>query len=99
MTSFLRGKQAGIQRDFSAGLDPSLFAIDDVGRDHLFDLGMKMLTGVALGHTVRDQFSGQCHSIRAGTVSTGCWYQRHQIWKWSNLRLRTKASLYNLQPT
>ena len=31
MASFLRGKQAGIQRDFSAGLDPQLFAIDEVG--------------------------------------------------------------------
>ena len=30
MASFLRGKQAGIQRDFSAGLDPQLFAIDEV---------------------------------------------------------------------
>ena len=29
MTNFLRGKQAGIQRDFSAGLDPQLFAIDE----------------------------------------------------------------------
>ncbi|KAF6219197.1 hypothetical protein HO133_005022 [Letharia lupina] len=32
MASFLRGKQAGIQRDFSAGLDPQLFAIDEVAR-------------------------------------------------------------------
>ena len=30
MTSFLRGKQAGVQRDFSSGLDPQLFAIDQV---------------------------------------------------------------------
>lgn len=30
MTQFLRGKQAGVQRDFSAGLDPSLFALDEV---------------------------------------------------------------------
>ena len=30
MAHFLRGKQAGIQRDFSAGLDPQLFAIDEV---------------------------------------------------------------------
>lgn len=30
MAAFLRGKQAGVQRDFSAGLDSSLFAIDDV---------------------------------------------------------------------
>ncbi|KAL9609037.1 MAG: hypothetical protein Q9167_006158 [Letrouitia subvulpina] len=32
MTQFLRGKQAGVQRDFSAGLDPSLFAIDELVR-------------------------------------------------------------------
>ena len=31
MASFLRAKQAGVQRDFSAGLDPQLFAIDQVG--------------------------------------------------------------------
>ena len=30
MSSFLRGKQAGIQRDFSSGLDPRLFAVDQV---------------------------------------------------------------------
>ena len=30
MAQFLRGKQAGIQRDFSAGLDPAQFAIDIV---------------------------------------------------------------------
>ena len=28
MAQFLRGKQAGIQKDFSAGLDPQLFAVD-----------------------------------------------------------------------
>ncbi|KAL6721017.1 Lethal(2) giant larvae sro7 [Lecanora helva] len=32
MTSFLRGKQAGIQRDLSAGLDASLLTIDEVIR-------------------------------------------------------------------
>ncbi|KAL8698528.1 MAG: hypothetical protein Q9201_006525 [Fulgogasparrea decipioides] len=32
MAHLLRGKQAGIQRDFSAGLDPQLFAIDEVVR-------------------------------------------------------------------
>ena len=30
MAHFLRGKQAGIQKDFSAGLDAQLFAIDEV---------------------------------------------------------------------
>ena len=30
MAQFLRGKQAGIQRDFSAGLDPGQFAVDIV---------------------------------------------------------------------
>lgn len=30
MAGFLRGKQAGVQRDLSAGLDPELFAIDEV---------------------------------------------------------------------
>jgi len=32
MTQYLRGKQVGIQKDFSAGLDPQLFAIDLVHR-------------------------------------------------------------------
>lgn len=32
MAHLLRGKQAGVQRDFSAGLDPQLFAIDEVTR-------------------------------------------------------------------
>ncbi|KAL9040948.1 MAG: hypothetical protein Q9180_001596 [Flavoplaca navasiana] len=32
MAHLLRGKQAGVQRDFSAGLDPQLFAIDEVAR-------------------------------------------------------------------
>lgn len=30
MAHFLRGKQAGIQNDLSAGLNPELFAVDDV---------------------------------------------------------------------
>lgn len=32
MAQFLRGKQAGIQKDLSAGLDPGLFSIDDIAR-------------------------------------------------------------------
>ncbi|KAL8915614.1 MAG: hypothetical protein Q9172_006846 [Xanthocarpia lactea] len=32
MAHLLRGKQAGIHRDFSGGLDPQLFAIDEVAR-------------------------------------------------------------------
>lgn len=32
MASLLRGKQAGIQNDLSAGLDPSFFNIDDIAR-------------------------------------------------------------------
>ena len=35
MAHFLRGKQAGIQKDFSAGLAPELFAIDDVGTSNV----------------------------------------------------------------
>lgn len=31
MAQFLRGKQAGIQRDLSDGLSPDLFHLDDVG--------------------------------------------------------------------
>jgi hypothetical protein len=30
MAQFLRGKQAGIQKDLSEGLSPELFALDDV---------------------------------------------------------------------
>lgn len=30
MAYFLRGKQAGVQNDLSAGLVPELFALDDV---------------------------------------------------------------------
>lgn len=30
MAHFLRGKQAGIQKDLSEGLSPELFALDDV---------------------------------------------------------------------
>ena len=32
MAGFLRGKQAGIQRDLSAGLEPELFVIDEVDK-------------------------------------------------------------------
>jgi len=32
MASLLRGKQAGIQNDFSVGLSPELFVLDDVCR-------------------------------------------------------------------
>ncbi|GAD99096.1 SNARE-dependent exocytosis protein (Sro7), putative [Paecilomyces variotii No. 5] len=32
MAHFLRGKQAGVQNDLSAGLDPELFAVDDFAR-------------------------------------------------------------------
>ena len=32
MAHFLRGKQAGIQRDFSAGIAPAQFAVDTVRR-------------------------------------------------------------------
>lgn len=38
MAHFLRGKQAGIQTDLSAGLAPELFAIDDVPLPKLLDL-------------------------------------------------------------
>lgn len=31
MAHFLRGKQAGIQKDLSEGLSPDLFLLDDVG--------------------------------------------------------------------
>lgn len=37
MAQFLRGKQAGIQKDLSEGLAPDLFVLDDVclgGRRH-----------------------------------------------------------------
>ena len=30
MAQFLRGKQAGIQKDLSEGLSPTLFALDEV---------------------------------------------------------------------
>ena len=30
MAQFLRGKQAGIQKDLSEGLSPELFQLDDV---------------------------------------------------------------------
>jgi len=30
MASLIRGKQAGIQNDFSAGLSPEVFTLDDV---------------------------------------------------------------------
>lgn len=30
MAQFIRGKQAGIQRDLSEGLSPELFLLDDV---------------------------------------------------------------------
>lgn len=30
MAQFLRGKQAGIQKDLSEGLSPDLFVLDDV---------------------------------------------------------------------
>lgn len=33
MTHFLRGKQAGIQKDLSDGLSPDFFALDDVSRN------------------------------------------------------------------
>lgn len=39
MSQFLRGKQAGIQKDLSEGLSPDLFVLDDVrlgGLRHAF---------------------------------------------------------------
>lgn len=33
MAHLLRGKQAGIQNDLSAGVLPDVFAIDDVGTE------------------------------------------------------------------
>ena len=38
MSHFIRGKQVGVQRDFSAGLDPALFAADIVSMISLFRL-------------------------------------------------------------
>lgn len=35
MAQFLRGKQAGIQKDLSEGLSPELFQLDDVRIDPL----------------------------------------------------------------
>ena len=46
MAQFLRGKQAGIQRDFSAGLDPGQFAVDIV---RILFSGIKLLEVMFLG--------------------------------------------------
>lgn len=39
MASLIRGKQAGIQNDFSAGLTPDLFALDDASSHMLVASG------------------------------------------------------------
>ena len=62
MAHFLRGKQAGVQKDLSAGFDPNFFAIDQVcpGIDRYIEVFW--LRRVS-GHSVRNQFTDERFSV------------------------------------
>lgn len=47
MASFLRGKQAGIEGDLSAGITGDIFAIDDVSILNILLLGFSTLEQTA----------------------------------------------------
>ena len=89
MAHFLRGKQSGVQRDFSAGLDSQLFAIDQVWRALSVSLGQAKQD--LLGDSVWHQFASQRVRVRPHTVSLGSWHQRHEVWHWADIRLWTEA--------
>lgn len=52
MAQFLRGKQAGIQKDLSEGLSPDLFLLDDVSSWHPRHLFSSTDTAVLSLHDV-----------------------------------------------
>ncbi|KAL8691682.1 MAG: hypothetical protein Q9218_003157 [Villophora microphyllina] len=74
MAHLLRGKQAGVQRDFSAGLNPQLFAIDEVARYGInsqisalaYDPVQSLL---AVGTNVTKYGSGQIYVFGQGRVA------------------------------
>jgi len=96
MAHLLRGKQAGIQGDFSAGIGPECFNVDDVSSS---------LTTKALAHSrlrdksIRHKFASISSSLRSSTVTSGYWHQRIQVWCWSNLHIWPKESQRHIRPT
>ncbi len=95
MASFLRSKQAGVQRDLSAGLDSSLFAIDEVLQSFLIACGL--LTDFCIGRTLWNQLPSQCSSIRPNPIFACCGNERYKIWEWADICIWAKARQYNFQ--
>ena len=91
MAAFLRGKQAGIQNDLSAGILPGLFAPDDQAR-----FGINSQIGYeapgAYGNSKLTTVSKQMLSIRSSSVPPCDRNQRNYFWQWSDLRLWPKTS-------
>ncbi len=83
MAGFLRGKQAGIQNDLSAGILPGLFAPDDQ-----FRYGINSQIGyVGADLTPRSldadlDFHEQIFSIRPHTISSCHRHKRNDFWQW-----------------
>lgn len=63
MAHFLRGKQAGIQKDLSEGLSPDLFQLDDV-RSHWLGIFISYgLTRYLTVRAMRYQFTDHCYRL------------------------------------
>lgn len=62
MAHFLRGKQAGVQKDFSAGLDPRFFAIDQV-RHYMFSHITIRRADECIGSQIWRQFPAFGHRL------------------------------------
>lgn len=92
MAQFLRGKQAGIQRDFSAGLDPQRVAVDLVPLQMSTSPETVQLSA-RVGSPVWHQLSNQHFSLRPRAELACSRYSRNPVWQWTNLHLRTSACL------
>lgn len=78
-----------MQRDFSAGLDSSLFAVDEVGWSFL--IAFCLLTDFLIGRTLRNQLPSQCSSIRPSPIFACCGNERHKISERTDICVWAKA--------
>ena len=94
MAHFLRGKQAGVQRDLSASLGPEHFVLDDVRR-HSQPVTQFELTVIV--RPLWHQLPGICPRLRSRPIPPRSRHERVKIWGGACLCLWPEAGLRYLQ--
>lgn len=98
MAHLLRGKQAGVSNDLSAGLGPDLFVLDHVRtctpirpapRMSKLRLLRSELTGA--DSQLRHKFKDHPNRLRSRPVPHRHRHQREPVWQWPDLRLWAEA--------